>query len=503
MKILVVEDDAIIRNGILKHIQWEMIGITEVKAAINAVEAFSICQSYRPDIVMTDIKMPGMNGVEMCRKLRESFPAVQIIFLTGYVEKEYLKNAIDLQAVGYIEKPLVPGKIQESIKTAVGKLEKEQYIREAALHRILMHNEENGGLLGSAGKSRIFLIHTRKHEDAILVKKLLSESAFLQKADIKPSVLDFVNPKTIAVLLERKDRAVSDKEIREIMYQAVSDSEKQVEGALKGWFLAAGKAGECSDDIQECYKTAQETLRVLSWKGWDSCAFYPEELNEYSSGLQGRKMLEEFATLLCQKDHAGASLLISNFYRELAEGKMSLNYQVHYVTDEFQRLLYKGRYGVASASKDRELPAWGSSIEEAETFDELSALLQKCVRQEGLKRDSDQRMEQKHNYIVEKVIAYMHENYPDADMSIKTLADYVYLTPTYLSNLFKKQTGITIGQYLTDLRIEEAKKMLYNPQFKLYQISEKSGYKDANYFAKIFKKKTGLTPSEYRDRQER
>ena len=87
----------------------------------------------------------------------------------------------------------------------------------------------------------------------------------------------------------------------------------------------------------------------------------------------------------------------------------------------------------------------------------------------------------------------------DQDLSIGTLAELVYLTPTYLSTVFKKQTGLTIGQYLLEVRVENAKQKMRDPQLKFYQVSEMVGYEDANYFAKIFKKKTGVTPTEYKE----
>jgi len=106
---------------------------------------------------------------------------------------------------------------------------------------------------------------------------------------------------------------------------------------------------------------------------------------------------------------------------------------------------------------------------------------------------------QKGIYVVQKVMDYIWKNYGDSTLSIKTLAEYVYLTPTYLSNLFKKGTGITIGQYIVDVRIENAKRLMKDPRLKFYEVACMVGYEDANYFAKIFKKKTQMTPSEYKE----
>ncbi|MCI8985328.1 MAG: helix-turn-helix transcriptional regulator [Lachnospiraceae bacterium] len=101
--------------------------------------------------------------------------------------------------------------------------------------------------------------------------------------------------------------------------------------------------------------------------------------------------------------------------------------------------------------------------------------------------------------MVKRTMDYIWENYGDSSLSIKELADHVYLTPTYLSNLFKKSTGLTIGQYLVDVRIRKAKWLMKEPKLKFYQIASMVGYEDSNYFAKIFKKKTNMTPSEYKE----
>ena len=94
MKLIVVEDEKIIRTGLLKHVPWQRLGVSEVEAAANGEEALAKTENFRPDIVLSDIRMPGMSGVDLCRKLREKFPEIEIIFSTGYADKEYLKAAI-------------------------------------------------------------------------------------------------------------------------------------------------------------------------------------------------------------------------------------------------------------------------------------------------------------------------------------------------------------------------------------------------------------------------
>ncbi len=259
MKLLIVEDEQIIRDGIVSHPDWTEMGFGEVRAASSAKDAFEIMEHFLPDLIISDIQMPGMDGLAMCRKIREDHPNIQIIILTGYDEKEYLKEAIDIGVVSFVEKPLSLTVLRRAVEKA---------------------------------------------------RKSINERF----------------PETVR--------------------------EENKEGAVKA------------------------------------------------------------------PDDAGSG-----------------------------------------------------------------------------DADSDE----KNTLAVKKAKKYIEDHYWEEELSLKTISDQVYLTPQYLSTLFKNATGQTIGQYMSDYRIEQAKRMLSDPSYKLYQISELVGYKDANYFTRLFKKKTGLTPMEYRN----
>lgn len=260
MKLLIVEDEQIIRDGIISHPDWMEMGVREVRAAASAKDAFEILESFQPDLIISDIQMPGMDGLTMCRKIRENYPHIQIIILTGYDEKEYLKEAIDIGVVSFVEKPLSLTVLRRAVEKA------RNNIRER--FPVAAYEEEN------------------------------------KEAEIK----------------------------------------------------TAEDAGEGSPDNDE-----------------------------------------------------------------------------------------------------------------------------------------------KNTLAVKRAKKYIEDHYWQEDLSLKIISDQVYLTPQYLSTLFKNATGQTVGQYMSDYRIEQAKRMLSDPSYKLYQISELVGYKDANYFTRLFKKKTGITPMEYRN----
>lgn len=118
LNLLIVEDEQVIRAGLEKHVPWKELGIDKVFTAENAQSGLRVCENYRPDIVVSDINMPGMNGIELCKCFREKFPQCQIVFISGYSDKEYLKAAIALGAVSYVEKPIDIAELSAAVKQA-------------------------------------------------------------------------------------------------------------------------------------------------------------------------------------------------------------------------------------------------------------------------------------------------------------------------------------------------------------------------------------------------
>lgn len=119
IKLLIVEDELITRRGLMRHIPWKKIGVDMVETAESADEAFGICARWQPDIVLSDIRMRGMDGIEMCRQLRGILPDCQILFVSSYSYKEYLKAAIELGAIQYVEKPVVPEELIGAVEKGI------------------------------------------------------------------------------------------------------------------------------------------------------------------------------------------------------------------------------------------------------------------------------------------------------------------------------------------------------------------------------------------------
>lgn len=490
MKIIIVEDETIIRNGLVKHISWESLGINEVRVAANTQEALFVCENYVPDIVVSDIAMPGENGIVLCRKLRQLFPEIEIIFVTGYADKEYLKAAIDLHAVRYVEKPINRKDISEAVQAAVDRCRRTTEHKEAFLHICLL--DSSSYPICTVGKDifQVGILHFRQKGGMSEAKQKLSEGLGLWARENKMSILvEISDASTVSFLLSGEKEIPLGQEGRQEFIRIV----RQVFAGEPGWFLAMGIPVDRTERITDSWQSALEAGKSLAYRGWD-CVVFPEDLQGDHRLEPDREMIDRFADAVSGKKEEASMELLDSLMRELERKQVFLSGDVRHVYYSLNQIIREAGQALCLADKMQESDAEADFLEDAETYAEMNRYLQK--RLAGLFEDGES---QKSTYAVKKVMDYIRENYGDSSLSIKTLADYVYLTPTYLSSVFKKSVGITIGQYLVDVRIDKAKRLMKEPKLKFYEVASMVGYEDANYFAKIFKKKTNMTPSEYKE----
>ncbi len=305
MKLIVVEDEKIIRTGLLKHVPWQRLGVSEVEAAANGEEALAKTENFRPDIVLSDIRMPGMSGVDLCRKLREKFPEIEIIFSTGYADKEYLKAAIDLHAVGYVEKPVNVKLLSENVEEAVQRVRERRKSERAKLRNYLLEVDTDVSLEQAEGAYfRIVMIHFDSEGCGngflpMFEKEL--KAVFLQH-DISMTAT-LLDPFCLILLLGSEEEKRW-KKIEPILLSALNKFTS--DGTLGGYFVSNGTRGSGKEEILRSYHEAKEAAKALSWLGWGKSVCFeevPPELPWESEWKQdGKKQLDVFYHLLMEKE---------------------------------------------------------------------------------------------------------------------------------------------------------------------------------------------------------
>ena len=521
---MIVDDESKVRKGLLKHIPWKELGIDIIQTAASGDEALSICRSFQPDLILSDIRMNGMTGIEMCKQIRMRFPACQIIFISGYSDKEYLKNAIELGVVSYVEKPVDASALIQTVQKAVKECK-----------RLEVQNRRESSYANSLPfiKNRFFLdwlIGGRMYEDyennpdtfdffccspklrRICILKSSQPMTnfgrceeYLQEIFNKNGIIisgssgywTFQDNQHIVILLNGNEESISSH--GSIVKKLCNIIPLLKEGDWgRGVFLSFGKIVTSIDELPESYQTAKDTLDALFFNGYQKYAFF-EKAHIQESFSEDIGLINTFSSYLQQKKQAEMEFFLHKLFTTLQKTSVSqkndvksLYFHLHYALfREYENLRMQALFPMPDEKKF----SW-EKIEKLDTLEAIHTHIYDCSFE--LMKSEEQG--QKYSSAIAKTLRYIKKNFDNPDLSVKNLADLVFLTPTYFSALFKNRMDKTVGQYLTEVRIEKSKEYLQDGELKLYHVATKSGYIDANYYAKLFKKQTGMTPSEYRAR---
>ncbi len=525
MKILIVDDEIITRKGLINHVHWEDLHITEIKDASDGKEALEIAKTFEPDIILSDIRMPNMDGVTFCRNINKILPHSRIIFLSGYSDKEYLKAAIELGVVSYVEKPVNIAEIEQSVLKATEEIKQYHKVRKAnKAYRIFEENTDmikqkfmNDLIKGHKADStilssliemglninandafRIMILKTPKkmdeNETDLGVKQKLIYNKVAQWPVSSQILYSIKDEEHILFLFWSNDPyAVSDRGATMNVFcdllrnELMRDKEKI--------FCAFGNVVHGMNSIKISYQNAVVELRTLFLKGYNNIVFYAKEVEkEISFGENPEEQFREY--LFYQKKDEAVQLVCSL----CDQAKKNKNTSISYLKNLFFNII---RDILQAREKWTALDTMGDAKEKDyvwelilffETVDQIKEYI--LLKIEELFEIAT--IFTSNNKTVCEVIKIINSEYQDENLSVIGIAEKVYVTPTYLSTLFKKNMCTTIGEYITLVRIEQSKALLKQKKIKLYEVAKLVGYNDENYFSKAFKKRERMTPSEYR-----
>ena len=495
IKLQVVEDEAPIRNGILKHVPFTELGVDEVKSASSAEEALEVMREYKPDIIISDIRMPGMGGIELCNTYKNKVKDCQIIFISGFSDKEYLTTAISLGAVSYIEKPIDIEELKSSIKKAVDAVNKLNRQRRNLLHSVLTLPREAviDSLQQSEDTEGFFLpLLLITKEEVVSVSAIAKRLVEILSAETKEDYIiltDSLGNNVYCILFKsgKTWNNETEKLLGEIMLSLRKEDEQ--------WFLAFGnemKGFSCPlpEELKKEISRLKKQLNSLSYLGWNNISFEEDETADRYLNLSTVE-IADFQKMINAGESDNMIKYIDNRCDKLINDKVAMNLSVKNIFYTLHNMIEK-HYG--GSTEDTIYEGSYVFIEEARSINEIRDYVCSYIREiKNIKQNVSS------HYIIKEVCGYIDSHISKTDLSIGELSEVACLAPTYLSALFRKKTGNTISSYIQEIRINKACELLKNPAYKQYEVAEMVGYDDAKYFAKAFKKKLGLTPSEYRD----
>lgn len=537
LKVFLVEDEIIIRNGVKNNIPWEQEGFTFVGEAGDGELAWPLIKQTKPDILITDIRMPFMDGLELSGLVRKELPDTKIIILSGYSEFDYAKQAINLGVANYLLKPISGEKLLEAVKQ-VADIIREERAQTLLVEQYRLENGENV----KVEKIRLFeqivagTATTREILDrgelleldlaapfyTVLLLKLvdsgesMDSSAQVMEASEKVDEAIMKNPEYFAVErgLEGLAILMKSEEERQAGTQLMN-LEKEIQEILTqypevSYFGGAGETVQRMRDIRRSYIGASKAfasrffteknrfLTVEQIRELKPAGMKDMSLKSVDASKINRKLVEDFLK-------SGLEEETKNFVEEYFKNIGHENYEslmfCHYLIVDMNLCAshFLESIGIDSAL----LPAQCRDVREfADTLqceEGMISYVTKLFTETIRLRDKSSR--NKYMELITAVQKIILENFQNNEFSMNQAAAMVNLSPGYFSTLFRQETGVSFVEQLTGIRLEKAKALLMCTNMRSSEIAYEVGYKDAHYFSYIFKKVCGCTPKEYRARK--
>lgn len=526
-KVLIVEDEILVRNGIINSIKWDKFDMQVIGEASNGKDAWEIYQNELPDLVITDIKMPIMSGMELIAKIREQDKLTQIVILSCLEEFDLVKSAMRLGVCDYIlkltmtfaEMEQVLLKVKDKLNHSKGK--NHNHNQEDKDTIFLKENLFKGFLFYNFHKDEDFQRQLKELDCRINPARLvvcvmeIDEYNKLKGVfkDEKGGLIRFSLLNMINEVLDSYGRGevFQDDQRRFIIIFSFNDisNDYKVSAEINKIFehlmrvfrsffnvnVSFG-ASEINDGYKSLRKGYENALKAIELKFFygQSAIIYSKEINY--EGLY-KDVIEK---MNLQLDGAVSQKLIENeqamkLKTIFKEQMVNKRVEKKAVLRELCKLLdvIPIMFNMSDVSVSSILMEFIKRIDEADTYKQSLIVFEEYMR-ELKKLDS-----KLHNYSREIVesIKFIKQNYKE-NISLQQVANEVCISPNYLSSLFKKELNVNFVDVLNQVRLEEAKKLLRDTPMKSYRVAEEVGFSHDSYFNRLFKKVVGMTPNEYR-----
>lgn len=533
LTMIIADDEPFIRGSLINGFKWrEEFGIEVIGEAADGLEAYELCLKLAPDILFTDIMMPFMNGLQVAEKLKAAGCETKIIIISGAQDFSYAQSAMRVNAEGYILKPVKLGEVKDIFHKVTAKINGERD-KEIDLGQLKKQLQDNMPLI------------REKFLQNLISGLYRNEQEIWEKVDYFSLPFKRNEPLTAAVLQLDDYGAAVDKyseEYKQLLYFSIqnimseclnsnpcgisfvaSENEfimifcpegtsspvsissvcEQIIGSIKEYLrldasIGIGRTCTLAGQIEYSYKDALAALAYKFYTGHASILhitdiqpdtntlsstffykFHAQLMNELKAGHTGKvtELLETLFTML-----EGPRLQIGYVQSICAEIIFTSARALYEIDEEIERVLSDRITIMDTLYVQKNIAGLKSYM--LSLFHDLSAYV-------AGKNTS------KNSRAINRIRAIVQEGYAQ-DLSISRIAEEVFLTPNYISLIFKKETGETITDYITKIRMNKAKELLQTTDLKVMEISERVGYENPHYFSTVFKKTVGVHPLKYR-----
>lgn len=533
--VLIVDDEKTIREGIRNNINWEENGINICGTASSGMEALEMINSFMPGIVVTDINMGDMNGLELLEIINQTYPTIKVILISGYKEFEYARKAVTLKAYSYLTKPIDSKALLEKVIQA--KVEIEKKISEIKIDNVIKKKlKEN------------ILVVRDSFFSSLLEGKLRNSEDIKNQAEFLDINLDY-NRFLVAILAFEPGGSLGKRSFYDISFYKAAIMSKTEEKLSEVYSCHVFNLGQkigvvvCADSIEKSILIQSlETVKIwvnnnmglslligvgstcgrigrisLSYRAASDALEYGVVLGKnmvidvdaIAETTKEKIAIDDFDSIL-ETSEEQLIIAIKNSDRERVREMTkeiinSVNLVVRNDIKQKDRVIFMLSYYLIKMLFSLEIQNHNYSGRENDLFTHMNSLtgisdisefIYKFI--DGAIDELNKSKKNKNSYLVRQALQIIDNN-PDSEVSLVSVAERLQINPSYLSRIFSEEIGESFSEHLIKNKMETGKRLLKTTNKKVYEIADKLGYKDVGYFTKIFKRHFGVSPTEYRN----
>ncbi len=532
-RIMLVDDEEEVRKAMIRQMDWERLGFTVVGDAENGQEALEKLEQLEPEVIMTDIRMPYMDGLTLTARIREKYPSIKILIFSGYDDFEYAQQAIKLNVAEYILKPVNGEELAEILNRIKISLDQEieqrrnfdslresylgslPILRELFLNDLVRRTTDVDLVTPKLREYGIDILDARKWLAAVIhiedLKRtetpVFSNHQELIPISVRGLAEDHLRPYCRFAIFNSMDgitviAAIDENNTQTGLMNLFNDICKESRRVLEVTItVGVGHRSDALQEISRSYQTAVDALGYRAIVGVGK-VIYINDVEPVSRGklqLDGKGEAELIAAIKFGPKEM-IETVIQNMANRMEDAKVHASqYQLYMLSIINCMIQMMQQYDLNMDDMF------------GEGFQYLDALAGGYSREKfaswmiPIACRMNETMNQERDNTTKKVILeakeYIQEHYSNPDLSVEMLCRHLHMSPAYFSTVFKRETGQTYVNYLTEVRLDKAVDLLNETSDKTYVIAEKVGYQEQNYFSYVFKKKYGVSPTKYRGTQ--
>lgn len=524
IRVVLADDEPVILRGLKKLISWDSLGLHIVGEACDGTELKALIDTCAPDLVISDISMPGFTGIDIIRDIHQSGRPIKVVFISAYQEFTYARQAVQYGALDYLVKPVNTGQLEQVVGRAAALIRQESeevrnkemlksYERKNQSVTIeeLLEQITDGSKSAAAALARMGNTAISRYATICAVETVEYSGQPSRWEERERKLVEFALSNIIKETVEgagsgyvfRKGERICilfQHEHEEEPKQVVDDLHDKINGFLKlAVSIGVGRPVNGIEEAVESYRSALKALKSGYFTGLNRVITAATvEQGEPPVSLSGLTTVqaglsEALKSLNREQLADGARVLLDTVRQLSADNRNHAVSHVYNVIIQLEQEL--GDYGVDAGLQGGEDQPLLEKLAEAPTYDVLQQIfadvMNRMFEQLAGKAGSKELPQ------LLQVKAYVEERYAE-NITLESTAALVFMNPYYFSSFFKKHTGQNFKNYITEVRMGHALRLLQQTDLMVYEIAEQVGYNNARHFSDMFKKKFGKLPQEYK-----